>query len=458
MNGRRIGVVAAGVVAVTVLAGCGGGVKYAGSKVDSEVTFVDQIEQRFREDADRSRANIGTGAHCWLLKDKDSGELDSVAACGPVRHLGVAEGGVWDLYRFNGSVDGKQVEIDGVTLDKTAAELPRDREPYRGDDAKIPERADVLAPPDAPPAKAAMARIVPDAKVENVAKPPKSQLILPGATVQATEVGEVRFLPGDEQSPLYRAADGEEFRAVKVKIAADPDAPKGSVGTAPAYVVKAGSQQTAIDLGKDPKATDGETVVVSVPRGQDADLVVTVAGVGQSLSVRTGDRTSTTAAAYYRQNTKVSVNKQFPSQHVTVGQFQLGHQITFTDATVSPFDSDKGWAPAGKVWLELGFSGAGTDTIGGARGVYGWTANTTGQLTVTDDKRRRIPVTVPASLTGEGEPDGVIAVQLAEDAQWIDVSYGPLGRFAQKKAIYRLKPASGSYAFKRIGFRVTVPQ
>jgi hypothetical protein len=103
-------------------------------------------------------------------------------------------------------------------------------------------------------------------------------------------------------------------------------------------------------------------------------------------------------------------------------------------------------------------TGAGTDTVGSAKGVYRWTANTTGQLTVVDDKRRRSPVTVPSGLTGQGASEGTLPIAVAADATWVQLSYGPLGTFTQNKAIYRLTPPSGHYAFKRITFRLTIPQ
>jgi hypothetical protein len=461
MIGRRIGVLAVGVVAGATVAGCGGDVKYAGQEISSDVSFLGQIEQQFRDDTGHGSVKVGHGSHCWLLRDKDSGEIDPVAACGPVRHLGAADTGVWDLYRFKGTVSGKTLTVADVAVDKAGAALPADREPYRGDDATVPADADALSPPEAPPARPGMAKVIPDVKVDNVAKPQKGKLIIPGGTVEATEVGEVRTIPGDEQSPVYRPADGEEFRAVSVTITPDENAGAGSVDVTPAYSVKAGSQRIAADLGRDSSGqpvSGAQVLVVSVPKGQDAELVVSVAGVDQALSVRTGDRTSTTAAAYYRENSKIAVGQRYPSQHVTVGQFQLGHQVTFTEATVTPFDPDKGWAPAGKAWLELGFTGAGTDTVGSAKGVFGWTANTTGQLTVVDDKRRRSPVTVPSGLTGHGASGGTLPIAIAADATWVQLSYGPLGTFTQNKAIYRLTPPSGHYAFKRITFRLTIPQ
>lgn len=461
MSARRIGALAVGVVAVTTVAGCNGGVKYAGQEISADVSFLGQIEQQFREDIGHGSVTVGTGSHCWLLRDKDTGEIDPAAACGPVRHLGATGNGVWDLYKFKATVSGKTMTVADVAVGKTGATLPADREPYRGDDVKIPANADALAAPEAPAAQPGMAKIIADIKIDNAAKPQKGTLIIPGGTVEATEVGEVKTIPGDEQSSAYRPADGEEFRAVGITITEDQNTPAGSVDVTPAYSVRAGSQKAGVDLGKGSSgqpAAGPQVLVVSVPKGQDAELVVSVAGVDQTLSVRTGDRTSTTAAAYYRDNTTMVVNKPYKPQHVTVGQFQLGHQVTFTEATVTPFDANKGWAPDGKVWLELGFTGAGTNTVGSAKGVYHWTANTTGQLTVVDNKRRPGPVTVPAGLTGQGEGEGTLPIAIAADATWVQLSYGPLGTFAQNKAIYRLAPPSGRYAFQRMNFRLTIPQ
>jgi hypothetical protein len=455
MSRRRIGVAAVGLVAT--VAGCGGGVKYAGQDIDSDVAFLSRIEEQFRADAGRGTAKVGDGSHCWLLKDKDSGEIDSIAACGPIRHLGATENGVWDMYRFKGTVSGKSVSVDQITVDRTGATLPADREPFRGDDARVPDNAGALPAPEAPPAKPGMAKVVPDAKVENVAKPGKGKLIIPGATIQATEVGDVKTLPGDEQSPVYRPADGEEFRAISVKLTKDFDFTSGSIDTKPTYSVKTGSQKAPLELDK-LDTGEPQLIVVSVPKGQDADLVVTVASLDQTLSVRSGDRTSTTAAAYYRGNTTVALNKQFATQTVKVGQFEIGHRVTFTEARLTPFDAYQGWAPDGKLWVELRFADAGMNDVGAHKGSFNWKADAARQLSVVDDRDRRTPVTVPANLTGKGGSEGVVPIQVAADAKRVTIGYAPVGTFTKYRPDYQVTPASGSFAFRKLTFRITLPQ
>lgn len=215
---RWIGVVVGVLVAGTTLAGCGDpGVKFQGHELSADVSFVDDIEQRFHDDNEHGTVSVGDGAHCWLLRSKDTGEIDQLAACGPVRHLGAKEGGVWDLYKFTGALDGKTLTVSDIAADKTGQTLPGDRDPYRGDEAKIPANADAVAAPAPPAARPGMAAVVDDVPLDNPATPDKGRLILPGATVEAIEVGELKAVPGDEQSPLYGPAEGEEFRAIRIK-------------------------------------------------------------------------------------------------------------------------------------------------------------------------------------------------------------------------------------------------
>ena len=451
MLGRRIGVVAGVLVAVVTVAGCGEPqVRFQGHELSADVSFVADIEQRFHDDNEHGTVKVGDGARCWLLRSRDTGELDQRAACGPVRHLGAAQGGVWDLYTFTGALTGKTLTVSDVAVDRTGQTLPADREPYRGDEAKIPANADALSAPDPPPARPGMAAVVTDVPLESPATPEKGRLTVPGAVVEAIEIGGLKAIPGDEQSPLYGPAEGEEFRAIRIKISPGTPLPDGSVDATAAYSVKSGGNKTGIDPTG---GENGRLVVVSVPKGKDADLVVRVAGVDQSMSVRTGDRTSVTAGAYYRASTTIPVDKAFPAQRVRVGRFDLAHRVTFTDATLTPFDPAKGWAPTGQSWLELSFTGATTNTVGAARGAYRWTTDTRRLFTVTDDKGRGSLAVVPPSLTGAKQGAGVVRIPVADDAGWVQLGYRPTGAFEGT-----LTPRTGRYAFKPIAFRITLPQ
>lgn len=455
-------VIAVGLVAVFGVAGCGSDVKYAGQPIDSDVGFLDRVEQQFRDDVTRGRANLGPGSHCWLLREPKTGELDSVAACGPVRHLAATEDGVWDLYRFKAVVNGHDVAVDEVTVENSGTTLPADREPFPGDGAKVPADADALAAPEPPAAKAGTVGLVPGAVLENVAKPERNLVVVPGGKVEVIEVGEVKTLPGDEQAPLYRPADGEEFRAISFRVSTDLGY-KSAVDISPAFAVEVAGRKSPLRLpeadsfGSSHPAEDPQQVVVSVPKEHDASLLVSVAGVDQAISVRSGERTSTNAAAYYRANTKVAVNKQFPNRSFSRGDFEIQHQVTFTEAELTPFDPQQGWAPAGRSWLQLGFDNSTLDRTGTKGTLYVHTVNLRAGMTAVDDKGRRslIPVvrTVDKAFYGKS-----MSFPVADDAKWVDLSYGPSGTFAAEMAEFDVTPRGGGWAFAPMKFRIALPR
>lgn len=462
MGWRRTGVMSVGLIAVLAAAGCGGGVTFAGQDLDSEVAPLGQIEQQFRDNATRGKTNLGDDSRCWFLKNPDTGELDSVAACGPVRHLGATESGVWDLYRFNGDVNEKSLLVNDIGLDTSGASLPRDRELFRGDGAKVPDDPDGLAAPEAPPVPAGMARVMPGVQVENITKPGKGVIVVPGAKVEVIEVGEVKTVPGDEQSPVYRAADGEEFRAISLNVTQDENYQSADIDITPAYSVKFGAQKTPLDFTQPSDEISGtqtgrRDVVVSVPKGKDASVVVSVAGADQTFSVRTGERTSTNAAAYYRTNATVAVNKLFSNRTVKKGDFEINHQVTFTEAEVTPFDEKAGWASTGKSWLRLAYDNEALELLGDKATMYDYTVNLRAGMTVVDDSGRRSAVTT-VSPVDDDDQDDIIAVQVADDARWIDVSYGPIGTFSVEMPVFEVTPRSGTWAFKPMRFRINLPR
>ncbi len=446
-------VLAVVLVVVFGVAGCGSDVKYAGQAIDSDVGFLDRVEQQFRDDVTRGRANLAPGAHCWALREPKTGEIDSLAACGPVRHLGATEDGVWDLYRFKAVVNGHDVSVDELSVQTSGTTLPSGREPFRGDGAKVPADADALAAPEPPPAKAGTVGLAPRAVLENVAKPERNVVVIPGGKVEVIEVGEVQTLPGDERSPLYRPADGEEFRAIGFRVSTDLGF-KSAVDISPAFAIAIGGRKSPLQL---PEGDEPRQVVVSVPKESDASLLVTVAGVDQAISVRSGERTSTNAAAYYRASSKVAVNKQFPNRSFKRGDFEIQHQMTFTEAELTPFDPRQGWAPAGRSWLKLGFDNTTLDRTGAKGTLYVHTVNQRAGMTAVDDKGRRSPIPMLRTVHTNSYGDSM-SFPVADDAKWVEISYAPSGTFAAEMAEFDVNPRGGGWAFAPMRFRIALPR
>lgn len=367
--GRRRGQIAALPVALAtagLLAGCGNPVRLNGVEVDKEVGFLTVVEQQWRGDERGGAdpyASTAKSTSCWLTRDRSSGAVQATAFCGPIRHLtGETPDGVFDRVSFQPEVLGdQQVQVDPATVQLTSVGVPAPDglELYSPSAGKPADPEDVPTP-EAPQAAGGLVTTVEDTQVANATVPTTSLLIAPNLQVSITKTGTIAYVPGggdQNPAPYYRAAEGEEFVAFTVRRTSlgqfdDGYVSSEAIDLSAAYTVRSAASQVSL-TGLFADDTDGETTVVaSVPAGQDAELIVGVAGHDQTMSVRTGQRTSTAAEAYYRSETRFAIQKQYSSR-ITKGDFNLNHGVTFTDATARPFDPSRGWAPAGQMYLTV---------------------------------------------------------------------------------------------------------
>lgn len=354
----------AAIATTGLLSGCGA-VRLNGVEVDKEVAFLAVVEQQWRGD-EHAGADpyAATAKHtsCWLARDRDSGAVQTTAFCGPIRHLaGGTSDGIFDQITFHPEFVGNQVQVDPEAVELTATGVaaptglqlysPRAGKPAAPEDVPVPE---------APRAAAGLVTTVSDGLIENATVPSDSLLIAPNLLVSITKTGTVSSVPGGgegtDSAPYYRPADGQEFLAFTihrdVRGQFDESYVATSINLSATYTARSAAGQTDLaGLFADDNDTD-TTVVMSVPVGQDAELVVGVAGVDQALSVRTGRRTSVTADAYYRRQTSAAVQKQY-SNSFSKGDFSIRHGVTFTDATLSAFNPSRGWAPSGQMYLTV---------------------------------------------------------------------------------------------------------
>ncbi len=212
-----------------------------------------------------------------------------------------------------------------------------------------------------------------------------------------------------------------------------------------------------LDGGYGTEKADTKTIIVSVPKGKDAELVVGVLGLEQTISVRTGERTSTTAAAYYRDKTEYGVDQQFATETVKKGTFKFQHGVTFTKAGLTAFDTDNGWAPEGQMWLKLFWDNKTSQRTGAQS--YGYddpTFDAARSMRITaDGQAAKIISGLPVEDNYSDEPS--VLVQIPVTAKNIKVIYEPQGTFAadqigaQEKSV---DPKSGSFAFDPLAFEV----
>ncbi|MEU4607521.1 hypothetical protein AB0F43_31435 [Kribbella sp. NPDC023972] len=463
----RVGTAVLLSAAVVTLAACSPSLQLDGHEVDSKAPFLKQIEDQWRNDLGQGTSSTGDKAGCWLARDKDTDEFDRTAFCGPVRHLERPDAGVWDAYSFDATVSDKSVTVDNIGLKEMGTAFPANRQAYRADGADLPKNADQLAAPKAPPLPAGyVKRLGSENSIElkDRTVPKAGKIIAPNLQVTVTDVGRVDTISG-EADGIMGPADGEELRAIVLTVEAKRGESSSSLDTPPVFSIQTQKGRKALDLtdktfGGTAITSEPITIIAGVPNGQDAELVVGVAGIDQTLSLRTGERTSTTAAGYYRSSTTVALNKQFPTTQVTVGSFAVRHGVTFSKADIVPFNPTAGWAKPGKIWLQLTCTNVDYDKAGPNDWRYHRPViNISKSITFTDDKGVKIPYNekdLPC-LQDSYLTERTVSLEIPESTRSVRVNYAPTGSFSAADT-GELFPKSGTFAFKPMTFTVTIPK
>lgn len=470
---RRVAIKAA-VFAVSglmlaALAACGTTVRVNGAEIDSKVPFLTLIESAWRDKlATDPYAQQAAETHCWLVREPDSGTLQPRALCGPIRHLrDEGKPGVFDEVAFQPqAVGNKEVTVDpgSIGMMATGVEVPDGVELYRPD-GKKPAAADQVPAPQAPKAEPGIVALGDPGQIANAGSPKAGVIIVPANQLEVTRFGPVDRLPAEGEVPFYAPADGEEFLALTITIGPREDDNQAK-GAEAAYSIRSAGKTVdlkdyfELDGGYGTEKSDTKTIIVSVPKGKDADVVVGVSGVDQTISVRTGERTSKTASAYYLAKSEFAVNKQFATQTTTNGSFGFQHGVTFTKAVLSSFDSTEGWAPEGQMWLELHWDNETSQTAGEDPYAFEeptFDAEKSMQVTA-DGKAGKVVGTLP--VAGSYSDDPFTLVQIPEGAKSIKVSYAPQGTFATDSygaSAESIQPKSGSFGFKKpLAFDLTL--
>lgn len=461
VHGSRRVLVVVAVLALTALTACGTTVRVNGAQVDSKVPFLTLLESAWRDGSATDRfAQQAAQTHCWLLREPDSGTLQPKALCGPIRHLrDDGKPGVFDEVVYAPQVVGdNEVTVDPASIEmgETGVEPPAGVELYRPDGAK-PVPADQVQPPAAPKAEPGIVARGDDAQIAMAGSPKEGVIMTPATKVEVTRFGPVDRLKAEGEIPFYVPADNEEFLALTITVSpVEHDILAKNTGAA--FSIRAEGKTTdlksffELDGGYGTPKSDTKTIIVSVPKGKDAELVVGVDGLDQTISARTGERTSTTASAYYRAKTEFGVNEQFPTQKAKNGTFEFQHGVTFTRAVLSSFDNDEGWAPQGQLWLRLHWDNATAQKAGEDTAAFEeptFDAARTMQVTDADGKPAKIIGGLPVYQNFSSDP--FVLIQIPETAKGVKVTYAPHGSFAtdsygaQQDSV---QPKSGTFEFK----------
>jgi hypothetical protein len=461
VHGSRRVLVLIAVLAVAALTACGTTVRVNGAQVDSKVPFLTMLESAWRDGSATDKyAQQAAETHCWLLREPDSGALQPKALCGPIRHLrDEGKPGVFDEVSYAPQVVGKgEVTVDpsSIEMGATGVEPPSGVELYRPDGAK-PAAADQVQPPAAPKAEPGVVALGDDGQVAMAGSPKDGVILIPGHKVSVTRFGPVDRLIAEGEIPFYVPADNEEFLALTVTVEPQETSNRYA-NTSATYSIRAGEKTTDLknfleiegDYGTE--KADTKTIIVSVPKGGDAELVVGFDGRDQTISVRSGERTSKNAPGFYLAKSEFGVNKQFATQKATNGKFQYQHGVTFTNAVLSSFDGDKGWAPEGQLWLELHWDNATSQKTGNESFSYEdptFDAAKTMQVEA-DGKAAKIIEGLPVYSNYSGDP--YVLIQIPETTKGIKVTYAPQGSFATDaygSQADSVQPKSGTFGFKK---------
>jgi hypothetical protein len=453
--------------AAGLLVGCGTPIRMNGVEVDKDMAFLAVVEQQWRGDerggAD-PHASSAENTGCWVARNPKSGAAQAAAYCGPIRHLsGETPDGVFDQLTFRPEfLSDRQVQVDPETVELTAVGVPAPSglQLYSPRAGKPADPDDVPAP-EVPRADAGLVTTVDDSLIENATVPTSSSLIAPNLRVSISKTGSVTHVPSGEGDsvPYYQPAEGEEFLAFTVRRTVLDMFDEGyltSTGRDLSATYTVRSSGILADLTSwFADDTDGDaTVVLSVPAGQDAELTVSVDGLEQTLDVRTGDRTSTVAEAYYRPQTSFAIEKQY-SDSVRKGDFNLQHGVTFKNATLTPFDPSRGWAPTGQMYLILDCDNVLLHKDADAYGYADPSFNSKTSVTATNAAKGKVQLLdgFPSDL--EGDLDALTFL-VPVDAEVVQIRYQPKGTFAIDNlwSPDDFSPDRGSFTFKPVQLEV----
>ncbi|MFC7620900.1 hypothetical protein [Microlunatus sp. GCM10028923] len=351
-----------------------------------------------------------------------------------------------------------QVSVDASTISvgQTGIEPPAGIELYRPD-GKEPIQADQVPMPFAPQADRGVVALADDEVLAGGGTPEKNNVIYtPSEDVKVVKFGGVPRLQGGGEAPYYVPAENEEFLALTVEI----DRQSGGdeeIESSRSYSVRIDGKINSIT--DDLLGASRATIVASVAAGKDAELIAGVAGVEQTLSFRTGERTSKTAGGWYRDVTEFDINKGFDDS-VKIGQFECRHRVTFVGAKISAYDRLEGWAPEGQMWVYLNWVDSITDTeprvTQGGLIQYQSAKIAAGAVGIVVDGRTAGKVVngEPAS-DGSYVRDGRVLLQIPDTAKNVEITYSPKGTF-RARSYSDPNPGSGSFSLTSMKFDLTL--
>ncbi|GAA1673667.1 hypothetical protein GCM10009765_23800 [Fodinicola feengrottensis] len=322
----------------------------------ADPTFQQAARQQYAATNDESRCYIG------FIDQKHTNGGEQLW-CGPVRLYGIPASQRWANLAVSADTAG------GLRLDSTHPSIQPQTLPtqltFARPDGQQPATGDDLDPPTPPTEQPGIVTAVDSNELGAVTiHPPKDNGLLLGPTTALKIAGIGSSSVYGLGSQAHSAASGEQFLAIQF-------APMPAITTALstttdpgrlASVYLSGPTQTIVvgaarhPVGNIP--TDGtKTLIVSVPKGVPVRFEVTDEGRPLSYDLRQATRAPLPEEQpLYRAQNTTPLNRRITGTLTpTAGDDRTPIQfhITAENAVLTPWDEDKKWAPAGKVWLAV---------------------------------------------------------------------------------------------------------
>ncbi len=299
-------------------------------------------------------------AGCWLPQEADADGLQNLV-CGPVLTLSDDATKPWRAVSWS-AVQGEALWL--ATFDPASVfvgeqiSLPGGIALYGADGAQPPDTTG-FGLPDPPAQTAEYVEIVPAADMAELelTPPAVTDIVMPDFTFRVEGIGTADRV-GTGSEALLPAA-GEHFVAARYRWDFRESTIYEVDDTTTAVLVVDGVRRP---LDVDFDYADGESFVVlaSVPAGaKQVDLEVQTRGKAQAISLLTGEQTLS-IPGLDRSGAEQGVNSSFTTSATGTradgSTFTVNMHGTVTRATLQAWDSDRAWAPDGKLYLyvELG--------------------------------------------------------------------------------------------------------
>lgn len=333
---NRLPVLAGGAaLAAVLLSGCGSeAATFEGRNVEDLDKTIESVDAMWAQNrAEGTKSNVDDESRCYAQVTDLAMSEDII--CGPIHYLG-SDDQVWESVALSFMPDGDKKAVASVDGSFSTAKRAENTTLFRPDGKESPE--DLVVPePDtetAAPEQAIWESGAPQEYGTNTVA-----VRLPGGSTMNVIGWKVSERVGSAENRL-KAGEGRTFASVYF-----PDSLSNQGAPTELAFVSGGK---SYPLG----APKSGTVSMSLPGdAKDAELAVTTDGNTQTVSLTTGEITST-ASAYYdglarTPEETVLIEQETDNGAGQTASFRMDDHNTFREA----YEPKQGWAPEGKAWL-----------------------------------------------------------------------------------------------------------